>query len=197
MIKTHIYKRKLRAVYLQATDSEIQYGKEWYQLAYSRLAGLHENFGYTCAVCAILSPQKDWDLNLFETETYFKQGNWHGLTLNYNQKEKLSLLKSKATVKEFAKVVYGKNAVKTRDFFYALYYGTGKIPVIDRHMYGACGFDPNKARTDKRTREIKRAIVELSKEYGIGAGKFQAIVWVAYRESILGNKRHENNNIPF
>ena len=195
MNKTYIYKKRLKTVFLNASQSEIEYGLNWYHLAGSELKE-YNYFAFACGVTAILSPQKSWELNLYDAKKYLKQGNWAGIETNYNIKEKLSLLSQNMTAKEIAKVVYGKNAIKTRDFFWALYTGSGRVPVIDRHIYGAAGLNPDKtARTNKRTREIKRAIVELAREFRIPAGNFQAVIWVAYREGILGNKRHVEKTV--
>ena len=201
MNKTYIYKKRLKAVFLGASLSELEYGKMWYQLAQKEISGLDPNLAYVCGVTAILSPQKSWDINLYEAKKFIAQNSWAGIELNYNIKEKLSLLNKTMTAKEIAKIVFGVNAIKTRDFFWSLYTGSGAVPVIDRHIYGAAGLNPDKtARTNKRTREIKRAIVELSREFNLPAGIFQAVVWVAYREGILGNKRHEQKEsveLPF
>lgn len=179
------------SVYHSATPENIAEGMEWYNDAHSFAVSLDSDTVRSSGIIAALSPLSGWSNNKAKARQLYAQegivqwnGNANGIGLSNN-------------VRKAERIYHGESPYdlivrpKTRAFFETILDPTGDHnPVIDRHAFDiAMGEQTgNKAKQSLgRKGEYARfatAYREASQTIGIGPAQLQAIVWVAWRESL-------------
>lgn len=164
-------------VYLNATDSEITEGMEWYSNAFSLATALSpDNVWRGAGVISAFSPICPWWRNKQLAINTFETGIATGHTTMFNT---------------FAQRIYdGEHPLmvlkgpKQRAFCAAIATnGQTDIATIDRHAYDiAMGMVNTKRNITKNVfHQLSNAYSEAALLAGISTAQMQAITWVAWR----------------
>lgn len=180
--------QNLLDVYSRASKRQIAEGLSWYADANVILKGYSVAFGVpfdrVAAVCAMLSPQTEWNRNLRHVVEFLESGTVKGIPAN-----RLAQVKRIDSGEPIESVCSG---FKVNAFYRSiLSAGTSNEVCIDSHaIHAALGCRiPEKARkaifSSKRLYSaFTETYVEAAGIAGIPAQQFQAVVWVTIRGTL-------------
>ena len=189
-------------VYKKATDTEIDFGMIWYELAKSYCNNMTITYQAPlwkiAGVVAALSPGVDWDRNKMDARDliyrYLRKGTkpnpYRYGTYPANVRKAVKIWDAESE-EHVAKILLGKSGWKTHAFFRNII-GDLSVVTVDRHAYKVAnniyegGAVPMHS---KRYRDTAQAYVDaaaainetLSHSELIKQAELQAIVWVVYK----------------
>ena len=180
--------RNVEDSYLGASPTSHQDGENWYPLA--NLIATKVGNGNTkmgAGILAVLSPQKDWDVNIALAFELVATGWTRGQTTANNSKAVRILRGENPDTMLLGSK--GKGGAKVSAFYRAILHPTiDNLPVIDRHAIAVYyGKTPSKAeirRVFDSARTVKRiqsAYIRVAKKYNVPYNVVQSVTWVDHR----------------
>lgn len=165
----------------KATKNDIKQGKDWYKKLNRYLRDLSIEYSQptwkVAAIMSILSPRTSFSNNVNDTEKLLKYGS--------NAKLKSPLFKEKAlkaynakSYDEVKALFNEKTGRKTLSFFENLLL-IGNRTTIDTHILQL--FNVKGSLTQKKYREVEKAIQDYAEKINCKAYDLQAILWVVQR----------------
>ena len=174
--------QNLLSLYESADRDVRRRGRRWYPTARRRLRALaqeHERpFSQVAAVFSILSPAAQLGTCLAWTEQVLKGERAGGRYPNMQGPKVERALATRYPVRAVS-------GPKVSAFYRALM-GDTEAVVIDRWAARAAGWDESKNAIPRQVqRELEASYREAAEEVGERVREFQAIVWIALRESLV------------
>jgi hypothetical protein len=180
--------QNIEDLYLGAVPTSHIDGENWYPTA--NLIATKVGDGDTkkgAGILAVLSPQKDWDVNIGLAFELVATGWATGQTKDNNNKA-LAILGGvdPDTMLLGSK---GKGGAKVSSFYNAILYPTwDNIPVVDRHAqavyYGKVptAYEVGRVFGSPRTmRRVQGSYIKVAKKYNVPYNVVQAVTWVQHR----------------
>ena len=169
--------QNIEDTYLSALPSSHKDGENWYPTA--RVIATKVGNGDVkvgSAILAILSPTKEWSVNIQLAYQLVSKGWAVGQTADNNRKA-LRVLRGEIDPDELLQGGKGKGGAKVSAFYRAILYPTqDMLPVIDRHAIAVYyGKIPTKAEV-RRVFDSPRVIRRIQKAYIKVAMKYKKVV---------------------
>lgn len=174
------------AAYRAASEDQVTRGRNWYPTARQVATLLSEgNTKAGAGVLAALSPQKAWYLNQRIARESFESGEARGNVGN--------------AVAKAQRIMLGEDPLevlpedsKTWNFFRSIFDPEDPDPVcIDRHAWdaslGVINGSGDRGITKRRYAACAHSYREAGRQLGEIPSALQAIVWVYWTESVLGD----------
>ena len=181
--------QNIEDTYLSALPSSHKDGENWYPTA--RVIATKVGNGDVkvgSAILAILSPTKEWSVNIQLAYQLVSKGWAVGQTADNNRKA-LRVLRGEIDPDELLQGGKGKGGAKVSAFYRAILYPTqDMLPVIDRHAIAVYyGKIPTKAEvrrvfdSPRTIRRIQKAYIKVAIKYNVPFNVVQAVTWVQHR----------------
>lgn len=181
--------QNIEDTYLSALPSSHKDGENWYPTA--RVIATKVGNGDVkvgSAILAILSPTKEWSVNIQLAYQLVSKGWAVGQTADNNRKA-LRVLRGEIDPDELLQGGKGKGGAKVSAFYRAILYPTqDMLPVIDRHAIAVYyGKIPTKAEvrrvfdSPRVIRRIQNAYIRVAKKHNVPFNVVQAVTWVQHR----------------
>lgn len=173
--------QQIESVISKSTETEKENGMSWYQEAHQYADQLSKEFNVTleiaCAIIAVLSPMKRWDLNK-RIAKQFLEGK-------RNVHTRLQTMKGEAILRgEDIELCLG--GLKTINFYHnILNPKEDQWITIDRHIIYMFGARPT--LSPKQYQKLKKPFVEYSKDKELVGCQYQAICWLYIINTKNGN----------
>ncbi len=182
-----LMRRRLRAFMREATDEEIDRGKNWYNVHRQWIV---DNAGdvpiYKAAgIFAALSPQMPVPRNKKLFLQYLQTGHASHYMMLVDKCNAIMVAKTGCEVSRIL------NGNKIQAFYYNLMFPDRNERItIDRHAISCLIQTPTKTKpidkktytmTDKQYKSFERVYRDVAKEYSLTGNQAQAILWETYR----------------
>jgi len=190
------------AVYNQAAEIEKTESIQWYDSAFIECTKIGELFGVdskaAIAVCAVLSPNNNWNRNLIDLMTVlraFESGKLEKLYNEYKAGKKtafhaLGIATYSPNIAKAFEILTGNfdslKGQKVTAFFHNIYYPNSELVTIDFHAYSiAVNFRhtaktcPNISAAENRI--LQDAYKTAAEKIGLLPKQLQAVTWVVWR----------------
>ncbi|MDE2101469.1 MAG: hypothetical protein KGL39_29760 [Patescibacteria group bacterium] len=175
-------------LYRSADPSAVKRGRHWYRTARRECRAIAQDTGYSvaqvAAVMAITSPDAQlvtnigWTRVACESDGAVTVGRYPG-----NMMPKI-----RAALGDRCRPGQYATGPKVSAFYRGIM-GDRDALVVDRWAAFAAGYPRSAKLTTKARREIERAYHEAASRVGESLRDFQAIIWIAIRESTLTLRR--------
>jgi hypothetical protein len=179
---------ELVALYESANPDAVKRGRKWYRTARRECESIARDTGYSvaqvAAVMAITSPDAqlrtniDWTREACESRGSSKVGRYPSAMMP----------KVRAALADARRPGQYATGPKVSAFYRGIM-GDREALVVDRWAAFAAGYPRSAKLTTKARREIERAYRIAAERVGESLRDFQAIVWIAVRESTLTLRR--------
>lgn len=177
-----------------ATPEQLHNGLVWYKQAHAHckyLASAYDiSLDKVCQVMAILSPAVSWEVNKRDCERLLEYGEAATVsTYGQNKAKALRVIAGLDTINE--------KALKTYSFYKNILNPECTEHVtIDRHAFKAYKGKTKAGSVSVKVtdyRKAKKAYQRKAKELNMLPNQLQAIVWMSFRENVLGHKPMEGS----
>jgi hypothetical protein len=176
----------ISAVYEDASEEEVQNGKQWYHVAHRFAAGLarlHDgDTGRAAGVIAALSPQVSWERNMSMATSVYREQPVIGQTgINiekakriYEGEDPLEVLGGKKTRAFYTNISFPDNSGVVTIDRHAVAIALGERDINREHS--------NLLRRKGNYEELERAYKTAGFRYFLKGSEIQAVTWLVWRD---------------